>query len=661
MHKRPSAVLSRARWLLPAAAFALFGCPNQDLAPIGPCTVSAVTERVDQTGVDQVDLLFVIDNSGSMASEQQRLGQLLPNLVRVLTTGDKTPPEDGSEPTMEERNANPDRFFTPVRSLHIGVVTSNMGGIDEPPTSGAISSCRGAGDDGRLQNSTEIAQAGVTAMTNIEFEGYRSGEVVIPPDDECDIPKPLLYQTFVANDEELNDVDEVANTFRCVSRVGIRGCPFEQQLEAMWKALAPEEAPEDAEDEDLYKFLDGKGGQGTRTNEGFLRDEAILAIMHVSDEEDCSLSATKNGAKLLFDPTRNSPAEEMYGEKINLRCGLFGEKDGLVWPAERYVKGLRSLKPDYPDRIIFGAIVGIPTELKRDITIKEILERGDMQFAEDGNTGLPRPSCVRDNPMMPGRSDKASPPRRFLQVADAFGPNAVIHSICDDTYAPALDRLIERIAQQLKGNCLPRMLRPNAAGLVECEVFELLSSSDTKCDPGRGHVGEVVERTLRENNKNVKRRACRMAQVPVVNGERDTSKDGWYYDQISKDLEQCPPGEKQRIAFSFGELPSGAGATFECFQSVASVDLRAKGVAAVNTSCTTPGDDTPDLCPQRSDDDYDMICLTSTNTCQITCANDPQCPPGWVCAQEVGASGGPKFCQQPTCQGGSGGGSTEDE
>src|SRR5690242_14520574 len=71
-----------------ALACAAAGCPQQELAPLSPCTVSLVSINAKQSGTDQVDLLFVIDNSGSMAEEQVKLSAQLPRLVQVLTTGD---------------------------------------------------------------------------------------------------------------------------------------------------------------------------------------------------------------------------------------------------------------------------------------------------------------------------------------------------------------------------------------------------------------------------------------------------------------------------------------------------------------------------------------------------------------------------------------------
>ena len=70
-----------------------------------------------QNGVDQVDVLFVIDNSGSMSEEQVKLSKELPRLVRVLASGDL----DG----VPNADGQPD--FQPVASLHLGVVSSDLG------------------------------------------------------------------------------------------------------------------------------------------------------------------------------------------------------------------------------------------------------------------------------------------------------------------------------------------------------------------------------------------------------------------------------------------------------------------------------------------------------------------------------------------------------
>ena len=84
------------------------------------CLPPRFEARISVETVDQIDLLLMIDNSNSMAGEQALLGVELPRMVRILASGDAN--EDGVED------------FEPVRSLHVGVVTSDMGaGPAVPP------------------------------------------------------------------------------------------------------------------------------------------------------------------------------------------------------------------------------------------------------------------------------------------------------------------------------------------------------------------------------------------------------------------------------------------------------------------------------------------------------------------------------------------------
>jgi hypothetical protein len=88
------------------------------------------------TRVEKVDLLFVVDNSDSMEDEQASLRAQLPHLMDVLTRGERGPDDP--------------RPFTPVRDLHVGVVSTDMG---IPGVEFSSGSCHAdGGDDGRLQH-----------------------------------------------------------------------------------------------------------------------------------------------------------------------------------------------------------------------------------------------------------------------------------------------------------------------------------------------------------------------------------------------------------------------------------------------------------------------------------------------------------------------------
>ncbi|MEY4509912.1 MAG: hypothetical protein RLZZ450_2034 [Pseudomonadota bacterium] len=614
-----------------ASALVCFGCPSQDLAALNPCTVSAASIRVDQGGISKVDLLFVIDNSNSMASEQVKIAEELPRLLSVLTNGDRY---FGREDQVPAGLADKDRFFTKASSLHIGVVSSSMHVMDELPSGSntGVGACILDDDDGKLRSSTEVAANGISVgMTQL-----------VPPSTDCgELGAQPRYQDFEAGKEP--SAEEVASAFACVSRLGIAGCPFEQQLEAMWKAVAPS----DGDDPDLHTFLHDARGRGDPSgfNHGFVREDAILAVIQVSDEEDCSINEE---GKQLF--SYGEAATARFGppnKTINLRCGQFGDAENLLLPASRYVRGLKSLKPNNQDRIIFAAIVGIPEDaIGRPLD--EVLERDDMQFAPDPVfPTLPRASCTSVS-AGGGAVDQAYPPRRFLEVAKGFGKNAVVYSICADDYAPALNTLIDRIAEKLTGNCLPRQLTPDEDGNVRCEVFELLAAGDTQCSKARGHLdAKPKPHDVKEQKGVVTRPGCRMAQVPVLDQKPSPNKTGWYYDDFGDGLDECQAGNRQRVTFTFGSLPPGASAVIECVQLVARIDPQAKGVDAVNSRCHDGGDE----CAERSnpDDDGGYALFCSENTCQISCENNPDCPPAWVCAEKGGVGKGPKYCQLPTC------------
>jgi hypothetical protein len=369
--------------------------------------------------LDKLDLLFVIDNSGSMAQEQAKLADQLPQLVRILTTGQRG---DGST-------------FTPVRDLHLGIVTSDMG------LSGsniALTSCEGFGDDGKLLKANELAA--------------------------CAGDAPAGYLSYAPNDTGAQ-LEATINTFACLASVGTMGCGFEQQLEAMYKAVAPS----------TVQFGSNTGGHGGGANAGFLRPDAVLAVVHVSDENDCSV--TPKG-EALFDENTDEPGARLEGSSqnlgLNIRCSYGKENErqsqaeafGLVHPVDRYFKDFKTnVKPFDPDRIVFSAIVGIPdgTSGATPQGLDAILAHPDMAFRVDPNTGNPQgdptnrntsslAACLRtdDNGMV---ITDAKPAVRFVKVARGFGDNGVVQSICADSFAPAVDKIIDKVSVRLGSTC----------------------------------------------------------------------------------------------------------------------------------------------------------------------------------------------------------------
>src|SRR5688572_15379707 len=179
-----------------------------------------VEVETEQNLKDQVDILFVIDDSGSMAPKQDQLRQRFPDLVKSLDTlaaaGNKA-------------------------SYHIGVVTSDLGapGLSCGKNRGAKLQPLGA--------EAPIGCQGPVGANYIEYD-QRNGTTNLPPGQ--DLP----------------------TTFSCMASVGDQGCGFEFTLEAAYRALH-DPIPENA---------------------GFLRPTAILVVVFLTDEDDCSADLTSD-------------------------------------------------------------------------------------------------------------------------------------------------------------------------------------------------------------------------------------------------------------------------------------------------------------------------------------------------------------------------------
>lgn len=205
----------------------------------------------------QVDLVFMIDNSPSMAPKQQKLKAQFPSLISALKD-----PVDGTLP-----------------DLRIAIVDSDLGtGGQQPQDSncGPNSSNGGSvyGDLGRFQMIN--ASACGVLDSGARWLEYTQG-------------KPV------------NFAGDISTVFGCLATgVGTTGCGYEHQLQSL-----------------EFAFVVGQIGNEaqhavTATNpQGFLRPSAYLGLVILSDEDDCS-AATNDG---LF-----ATMSSLVGEAASLRC-----------------------------------------------------------------------------------------------------------------------------------------------------------------------------------------------------------------------------------------------------------------------------------------------------------------------------------------------------
>lgn len=371
--------------------------------------------------IRNVDLLFVVDNSGSMREEQDSLAREFPKLVRAFASGDRD--RDGTED------------FPPVEDLHLGVVSSDMGlvGIQ------GIPGCDGLGDDGILKNVPNPMGTGCEAS----------------------------YPKFLSYEAGSDDPDTIANDFTCIASLGTDGCGFEQQLESGLKAVWP------ASDNSIAFLGDsmgaGKTGHAGAENEDFLRPSSgpeisIVAIVIVTDEEDCSSLNLRHFTPELYLDPMNPDDAELIMQDLNLRC-YYNPMN--LQPVSRYVDGFKKLRPGHETFVVFAAIAGVPPDLvdakalakvdfsvaaQRDAFYTDMLADARMMETPDPSKppgeGALVPSCD-----IPDRGT-AYPPRRLTQVAQAFGENGIVQSICQKDFGPAIDVIVGAIARTVANACV---------------------------------------------------------------------------------------------------------------------------------------------------------------------------------------------------------------
>ncbi|MFK7984656.1 MAG: hypothetical protein AB8I08_01410 [Sandaracinaceae bacterium] len=356
----------------------------------GPDPVDAGPDPVDggpDTGPPceprpvNVDLLLMIDQSGSMAQAQQLLREALGPFIEALAAGDLN--QDGI------------RDFPAVESLQIGVITSDLGDYGA-----GNATCSPMGDDGVLLT---------------EHRGDVSG---------CAPSGYAPVQEYVRGEPR----DVFVNNVECLSTVGINGCGYEQQLDAVLKSLTPSES--------TIEFHNGLAGHGTVANAGFLRDDSVLVTLLVTDEDDCS---THNAE--LFDRDRLE-----FGA-LNQRC--FNNPSELL-PTSRFSAGLLALR-DAPEDLIFAGIIGAPSTAPL-LTPAQLLADPAMSQSWPEGQGRMTPACMR-------AGVQGDPGRRYVQVAqeiDAAGGNVTIHSICEPSFSGVSIALLQRLAPRLRArSCEP--------------------------------------------------------------------------------------------------------------------------------------------------------------------------------------------------------------
>ncbi|HXU02020.1 MAG TPA: hypothetical protein VN903_13700 [Polyangia bacterium] len=345
-----------------------------------------------------VDILVMVDNSTSMMLSQNKLNSSFASFVSALRASPQGLP-----------------------NLHLAVVSSDMGAGD-----GSIAQCDATrGDNGLFQN---------TPRGTCTSSGLQTGAMFI-----SDVGGTKNY------------TGNMETVFSCIAALGEQGCGFEHQFASILRALGADDA------------------LPPLANQGFLRQDALLAIVLLTNEDDCSASFDA-----LYDTTANLTLDSQLGPPASFRCNEFGHLcnngSGTFMHPNRHAPGnnvsatvnyvactsddqggfllsvadtasrLKALKID-PSMVMVAALTGAASPYT--VTWKP----PSISDTSCGATSCPWPVIAHSCTGTDGSF--ADPAVRIGELANQFGANGLVQSLCADNFGPALERIANMILARL--------------------------------------------------------------------------------------------------------------------------------------------------------------------------------------------------------------------
>jgi hypothetical protein len=304
--------------------------------------------------------------------------------------------------------------------LHIGVITPNLGTGEHP-----IPNCSADGDRGELQT---VTGSGCPELT---------GNYIVVVDNQV---------------QNMIGVTDVATAVQCLIDGQMEretGCGFEQPLAAVAKAVDPQQTP---------------------LNDGFFRTNAGLAVVLMTDQDDCSASTEG-----LFDPD-----DQSLGPVTRFRCFEWG----VTCDEEARTPG--SKNACRPRTSTEGGLLYEPGQLaemifahkaQSSVVFATVAQPTDPVVVALDSSSEPfvQSSCGGDG--VPGVRLAA-----FLAQFEDFG----LHdSVCEPQLPDLLFRISERMAFQAVSRCMPKIpadMFQDTPGLqAQCTAWDVL------------YLGEIYE------------------------------------------------------------------------------------------------------------------------------------------------------------------------
>jgi hypothetical protein len=301
-------------------------CLTRPVETWNPNLKTNFTSVIHQQAVDKIDLLFMIDNSASMGDKQTLLAAAVPDLINRLVTPNCVDANGNAVGTSTANGctmAGTKLEFPPVHDMHIGIVTSSLGGrggnqCPADATNETNMNLSAHNDDqGHLINRGGAMETPVPNAGSLNFLSWfppgganrMTNQNMQPPTGpETSVGDPMTPGTLIGDFTAM------------IQGVHEHGCGFEAQNEAWYRFLVQP---------DPFDGSPNPGG-GIQINNNraqevgldttilaqrakFLRPDSLLAVIVVTDENEEVANPLSVGGEGWLYESAPFPSSPTYG------------------------------------------------------------------------------------------------------------------------------------------------------------------------------------------------------------------------------------------------------------------------------------------------------------------------------------------------------------
>lgn len=278
-------------------------CMDRPVTAVEPHTSNLYVEPLTYQVVDKIDLLFMIDNSISMGDKQALLASAVPQLVQRLVVPRCTSGAGEVRQRTTAAEACPAGFapeFRAVDDIHVAVISSSLGNHG---AGGDHQACNnGSPDHDRAQLLPKVRDKPLDSYAGTGFLAWDPKQKLMPPGDA--------------------DPAHLGSQFAdMVKAAGEDGCGYEASLESWYRFLVDPEPPSAITVNEKGRSIPGAvDTELLAQRAAFLRPDSMVAIVMLTDENDCSIRDDEIGNWLANGDVNMPRATSVCEKNPNDRC-----------------------------------------------------------------------------------------------------------------------------------------------------------------------------------------------------------------------------------------------------------------------------------------------------------------------------------------------------